>query len=353
MLIAFADVDGGIALPAVYVGAFLAACAFDLVSATLREAAAMDVPPRVQIRVLARVWVVDACFAPIGLLAAQSALDAPGRVLLILPLGALLLILARDRSARIAQAHRRLEQVFTDPLTQLGNRRLLAGDLRDSMEAASDERPAVLMLFDLDGFKRYNDTFGHVAGDALLARLGAKLADAVKPDGTAYRLGGDEFCVLLEARADELDGKLSAAVDALTESGEEFSVTASYGVTLLPHESDDPDHAIQLADERMYASKRGRNAGAREQARDVLMRSMDVREPALHEHSGDVAALAGRIGRRLGHGGRGRGHHGARGRAARSRQGRRSGRHPRQGLRARRRRMGVHAPAHDPGRAHP
>ncbi len=300
VLIAFADVDGGIALPAVYVGAFLAACAFDLVSATLREAAAMDVPPRVQIRVLARVWVVDACFAPIGLLAAQSALDAPGRVLLILPLGALLLILARDRSARIAQAHRRLEQVFTDPLTQLGNRRLLAGDLRDSMEAASDERPAVLMLFDLDGFKRYNDTFGHVAGDALLARLGAKLADAVKPDGTAYRLGGDEFCVLLEARADELDGKLSAAVDALTESGEEFSVTASYGVTLLPHESDDPDHAIQLADERMYASKRGRNAGAREQARDVLMRSMDVREPALHEHSGDVAALAGRIGRRLG-----------------------------------------------------
>jgi diguanylate cyclase (GGDEF)-like protein len=300
VLIAFADVAGGVALPAVYVGAFLAACAFDLVSATLREAAAMDVPPRVQIRVLARVWVVDACLAPIGLLAAQSAVEAPGRVLLILPLGVLLLILARDRSARIAQAHRRLEQVFTDPLTQLGNRRLLAGDLRERLAAASGDRPAVLMLFDLDGFKRYNDTFGHVAGDALLARLGAKLAAAVEPAGTAYRLGGDEFCVLLEVREDELDARLSAAADALTESGEEFSVTASYGVTLLPHEADDPDHAIQLADERMYASKRGRNAGAREQARDVLMRSMDVREPALHEHSGDVAALAGRIGRRLG-----------------------------------------------------
>ncbi len=300
VLIAFADVAGGVALPAVYVAAFLAACAFDLVSATLREAAAMDVPPRVQVRVLARVWVVDACLAPIGLLAAQSALEAPGRVLLILPLGVLLLILARDRSARIAQAHRRLEQVFTDPLTQLGNRRLLAGDLRERLEAATGDRPAVLMLFDLDGFKRYNDTFGHVAGDALLARLGAKLAAAVEPDGTAYRLGGDEFCVLIDAREDELDSRLLAAAGALTESGEEFSVTASYGVTLLPHEADDPDHAIQLADERMYASKRGRNAGAREQARDVLMRSMDVREPALHEHSGDVAALAGRIGRRLG-----------------------------------------------------
>ena len=64
VLIVFADVDGGLALALVYVGAFAAACLFDLVSATLREAAAMDVPPRVQIRVLARVWVVDACLAP-------------------------------------------------------------------------------------------------------------------------------------------------------------------------------------------------------------------------------------------------------------------------------------------------
>src|SRR6202007_203119 len=99
-----------------------------------------------------------ACLAPVGLLAAQSALDAPGRVLLVLPLGALLLMLARDRSARIAQAQRRLEQVFTDPGTQLGNRRLLAGDLRKKLEAATADDPAVLMLFDLDGFKRYNDT---------------------------------------------------------------------------------------------------------------------------------------------------------------------------------------------------
>ena len=118
----------------------LAACLFDLVSATLREAAAMDVPPRSRSGVLARVWVVDACLAPIGLLAAQAARQAPARVLLVLPLGALLLILARDRSARIAQAHRRLEQAFTDPLTQLGNRRLLAGDLRD--EAGGGHRRA-------------------------------------------------------------------------------------------------------------------------------------------------------------------------------------------------------------------
>ena len=64
VLIVFADVDGGLGPALVYIGAFAAACLFDLVSATLREAAAMDVPPRVQIGVLARVWAVDACLAP-------------------------------------------------------------------------------------------------------------------------------------------------------------------------------------------------------------------------------------------------------------------------------------------------
>ena len=253
----------GAELAALFVAAFAAACLFDLVSATLREAAAKDVPATVQIRVLARVWAVDACLAPIGLLAAEAAIQATGRVLLVVPLGVLLLILARDRSARIAQAHHRLEQALTDPLTQLGNRRLLAGDLRDRVAAASEGDPLVLMLLDLDGFKRYNDTFGHAAGDALLARLGSKLLDAVGTAGAAYRLGGDEFCVLLEARHREFEVRLAAAADALTEGGEEFTINASYGVVLLPHETDDPDFALQLADQRMYARKHNRSSGAR------------------------------------------------------------------------------------------
>ena len=56
------------------------------------------------------------------------------------------------------------------------------------------------MLFDLDGFKSYNDTFGHPAGDALLAHLGTKLAASVAPYGEAYRLGGDEFCAVRDGR---------------------------------------------------------------------------------------------------------------------------------------------------------
>jgi predicted signal transduction protein with EAL and GGDEF domain len=73
------------------------------------------------------------------------------------------------------------EQAQTDPLTRLGNRRKLAEELGDRLVKASPEAPLVLMLFDLDGFKAYNDTFGHVAGDALLARLGCKLDTAVAP----------------------------------------------------------------------------------------------------------------------------------------------------------------------------
>lgn len=61
------------------------------------------------------------------------------------------------------------------------------------------ERQAIV-IFDLDGFKVYNDTFGHLAGDQLLARLGARLRLAVGESGHAYRLGGDEFCVVLPTR---------------------------------------------------------------------------------------------------------------------------------------------------------
>ena len=60
----------------------------------------------------------------------------------------------------------------------------------------------MLVLFDLDGFKTYNDTFGHPAGDALLTRLGAALRTAVGPNSGAYRMGGDEFCTLLPADGD-------------------------------------------------------------------------------------------------------------------------------------------------------
>jgi diguanylate cyclase (GGDEF)-like protein len=156
------------------------------------------------------------------------------------------------------------------------------------------------MLFDLDGFKGYNDTFGHLAGDALLAHLGGRLAAAVAPHGTAYRLGGDEFCVLLPADPGELHEHVARAASALSERGETFSISASCGAVLLPHEASTTDYALQLADQRMYARKSGRPSAVREQTRDVLLRIMHAKQPDLPEHSSGVAHLAIQVGRRLG-----------------------------------------------------
>ena len=90
------------------------------------------------------------------------------------------------------------------------------------------------MLYDLNGFKRFNDLFGHPAGDALLARLAAKLAEVVGPAGACYRLGGDEFCVLARVPEDELEAFLDATAVALSEIGDGFDVTTALRVRLSP-----------------------------------------------------------------------------------------------------------------------
>jgi diguanylate cyclase (GGDEF)-like protein len=208
---------------------------------------------------------------------------------LLLTGGGLIAVRAQRRSLEHA-AH-------TDSLTGLGNRRRLLADLELAV-ARSAECPKLLMLFDLDGFKAYNDTFGHQAGDALLRRLGHALAQTVAPAGTAYRLGGDEFCVL--APAGEAEAIRRAAPAALAERGEGFDVTASHGSVLLPAEADDASEALQMADERMYARKHGRRANAVSQSKDVLLRVLAERHPDVDAHSGSVARLAKAVAVRLG-----------------------------------------------------
>jgi diguanylate cyclase (GGDEF)-like protein len=207
---------------------------------------------------------------------------------------------AQISGAEILAHHEIREQAITDALTGLGNRRKLSTDLAASLEGSSSQEASLLLLFDLDGFKSYNDTFGHLAGDALLSRLGAKLELAVREHGDAYRLGGDEFCAHLRLGGQDPDELISSAAAALSESGSEFKVRASLGVVLLPHEADSADHALQLADERMYADKRSQPSGARNQAREVLLRTMQVKQPDLDAHSNRVAELATRVARQLG-----------------------------------------------------
>ncbi len=116
----------------------------------------------------------------------------------------------------------------------------------------------MLLLFDLNGFKHYNDTFGHPAGDELLIRLGGALRGTLGEDGVAYRIGGDEFCVLLTCRQERFEAATRAAASALSASGPGFDVTSSWGAVEIPAEESEPRAALQLADVRMYAQKESR-----------------------------------------------------------------------------------------------
>jgi diguanylate cyclase (GGDEF)-like protein len=185
---------------------------------------------------------------------------------------------------------------MTDPVTGLGNRRQMTHDLERQVAAGGGLTVAV---FDLDGFKAYNDAFGHAAGDALLARLGQRLRDAVAGAARVYRMGGDEFCVVCpDGPAGE--HAVATASDALFEAGESFVVSASVGVARLPCEATDVETALVLADQRMYAHKRSGRASAGRQTTDVLLRVLAERDPDLGEHVDDVAELCWAVGVELG-----------------------------------------------------
>ena len=185
-------------------------------------------------------------------------------------------------------------EALTDSLTGLGNRRALMNDLRDALEGRSAGDPRAVVIFDLDGFKHYNDSFGHPAGDALLARLGRSLAGAMGGSGRAYRLGGDEFCVLVEGAGDQQRADvIESAGRALTEHGEGFTVSASHGVALLPSEAQEAVAALQIADQRLYGNKGARRRSSiGQQTRDVLLQILHERAPDLHDHHHEVAELA-------------------------------------------------------------
>jgi diguanylate cyclase (GGDEF)-like protein len=191
-------------------------------------------------------------------------------------------------------------EALTDALTGLGNRRSLMNDLDDALESGKGSLHRALVLFDLDGFKHYNDSFGHPAGDALLARLGRSLEEAVGDHGRAYRLGGDEFCALVEGDAEWVPAVIAAAGHSLTEHGRGFDVAASHGVALLPREAEDAAAALQIADQRLYGNKGARRRSSiGQQTRDVLLQVLHEREPELHDHHQDVAALVTAIGAKL------------------------------------------------------
>jgi diguanylate cyclase (GGDEF)-like protein len=187
----------------------------------------------------------------------------------------------------------------TDALTGLGNRRALASDLDGTLAEPPGASELLLVMFDLDGFKQYNDTFGHAAGDSLLQRLGGRLAAAVEHAGSAYRMGGDEFCIIARispARAEQL---LDDTLAALQDSGEGWHVGCSQGAAWVPSEAATGSQALKLADERMYANKAGRSSASR-QVTDALLQVITEQNISLDDHVERVSELAGALAVALG-----------------------------------------------------
>jgi two-component system cell cycle response regulator len=253
-------------------------------------------------RLLVMPWVFG--LAALALLAQNivgPAVHPAAYALAVATTAGVLLRMSLTFSENLTLVARSRAEALTDALTGLGNRRSLLLDVDDAARMAGPHQRYAVLLFDLNGFKGYNDTYGHPAGDALLARLGDRLVETVTNRGRAYRLGGDEFCVLARIDDDTPDPLAGDAIAALAEHGEGFSVTTACGIAILPDEAQDTSAALALADQRLYENKgHGRAAGEPDATREVLLQVLREREPDLHEHLHGVASLAREVARGFG-----------------------------------------------------
>jgi len=155
------------------------------------------------------------------------------------------------------------DQSIRDPLTGLFNRRYLEETLeREIRRSERSGLPFGLLMFDLDHFKRFNDTYGHLAGDNLMREIGVSLKRHSRGEDAACRYGGDEFVLLipetpLEAalrRAEEFRGA-AAGMELVHEGTVLHATSVSVGVAAFPDHARDMDHLVQVADQAMYRAK--------------------------------------------------------------------------------------------------
>ena len=243
-----------------------------------------------------RVIAVPLAFGAVGLgLLVYGAVADVNLLAVGLAAASLVAVMARATltfGENVAMLRTSRGEALTDALTGLGNRRALARALEELVPEASPEQPLVLALFDLDGFKQYNDTFGHPAGDTLLVRLGGNLSAFLHGRGRAYRMGGDEFCAVFRTAGEPFEATVRGAAAALSEQGDGFSIGCSFGAIVLPVETSEPVEALRIADQRMYANKHAGRTSAGRQSKDVLLRALAERDPGLGTHAETVALAA-------------------------------------------------------------
>ena len=184
------------------------------------------------------------------------------------------LILLRDISHRVALQQQLREQSMRDPLTGLHNRRFF-DELAPVMFAEAQRSGTTLAaaMIDIDHFKRLNDSFGHAAGDAVLRAAGALLRQSIRQSDIVFRLGGEEFLVLLPNTQDESalrrvdEWRETFAAGAIRHDGKALTITFSAGVALFPDDADEIAALLDRADQALYRAKaEGRNRVVRWQA---------------------------------------------------------------------------------------
>ncbi|GAC1407710.1 MAG: GGDEF domain-containing phosphodiesterase [Burkholderiaceae bacterium] len=193
---------------------------------------------------------------------------------------------------------------FFDPLTGLPNRRLLMDRLEQTLrDARRTGHISAVLFIDLDHFKYINDARGHAVGDALLKGVAHSLAALLRQEDTLSRIGGDEFVVLMASLADNLERGAEAAMVVaekirqalalpITIEGQQYNVSGSIGVTLLPKYEQTSDDVLREADTAMYCAK---NAGRNRIAFFELAMQAEIEDRLAIERDLGLAISAGQL----------------------------------------------------------
>ncbi|GAB4271151.1 MAG: ABC transporter substrate-binding protein [Methylomicrobium sp.] len=176
-----------------------------------------------------------------------------------------IICMARDITEQ-KRLEKQLEQAaHYDNLTSLPNRALILALLKQSLATAARQKSKLALLFlDLDGFKAINDTYGHDAGDLLLASVAQRLSQSIRTGDYAGRLAGDEFLVILQdvdshENAELVADKLRLSIERpIVSKLRTFHTSASIGISLFPDDAIEIEALIDAADRSMYSNKQAR-----------------------------------------------------------------------------------------------